>query len=299
MFFDHLRKPLRIFDHIRFFVVRPRQLHRFLESQPVFPPRRIPNQKPRHHRRIGAQRQPRQSRTRRRRRPKEIHENPFVQRRVVVHQNPDGPRLAQDLQNRPRRFILVDRPISRQAAITINQRVHPPVRHRPHQKMQRIAVQRMRERRKLPSTHVPGQKQHTFAQPLGRVEILKPIDHHDLLDVLPRIFRQLRKFPGQPADLLNHSPNDLLAPLPAPLRKRNLQIRERRPPQGRAQPVSHPRKAGPHPSRRAPRQPAQQLQPQPRPSIFNPLTHRAPLCKTHHNQHQRRARLDFPAGSAV
>ena len=113
-----------------------------------------------------------------------VHEHSFFERRCCGRTECPPCRPRQDLQNRARGFILIDRPIPRQAAVTIYQRIHARIGDRPHEKMQRMAVERVRERRKLPGAHVPGQKQHAFSAALPGVEILGAIDHHDLFDVL-------------------------------------------------------------------------------------------------------------------
>ncbi len=147
-------------------------------------------------------------------------------------------RRPQHFQDRARRTVFLDRPISRAAAVAVDQRIHAPIRDRPHQKMQRMTVQRLRERREFPRAHVPGKKKHALAAPPRRIEILESVQQDDPLDILPRVFRKLRKLARHPPNLPDHPARCFPALRLAPIGKCQIQIEHRRAPQRRANRIS-------------------------------------------------------------
>ena len=110
----------------------------------------------------------------------EIHEDAFVERCVGVGEYAYRAAFAKHFQNRARGAVFFDRLISGEAAIAIDERVDARIGDGPHQEMQRVAVERVREGREFPCAHVAGEEQDAFAAALGALEIFGAVDDHDL-----------------------------------------------------------------------------------------------------------------------
>ena len=133
----------------------------------------------------------------------------------------------------------------------------------------------------------PVRNRTPLPAPASRVEILKSVYDHHTFDVFPRVFRKLRKFARHPADLTDHSTDYLLPFLFAPVRKRQMQIEHRGPPQRRAHRVRSRRKARADKSRDGSRQKSQQFHAGPSDGILQPFPHSGPLCKRPESGSQR------------
>src|SRR5579863_10529471 len=160
--FGHFSEALRIFHNISFGIASSNQFQRRFESQPVFLQRFIPHCIARHYRCAGVQRHPRDAGSRASRRSEKIHKLAFLRQCILIGENANGSGFPQHLEHRARRLILENRLIARKPPIAIHQRIQPCIVQRPRHIVQRIPVQRVRVGRKLPRTHMSGQKQHTL-----------------------------------------------------------------------------------------------------------------------------------------
>ena len=88
-------------------------------------------------------------------------------------------------------IILVNRLIPMKRAIPTNEPVQVHVVHRPHYDVDRMPMKRVRERRKLPSPYVPGQKQHALAPRQRPLVILKTVVDDDFVYVLNAVLWKL------------------------------------------------------------------------------------------------------------
>src|SRR5580658_127770 len=111
----------------------------------------------------------------------------------------------------------------------------------------------MSKRRQFPSAHMPGQEKRTIATSPPSIKIFKAVQNHHAIDIFPRVLRELRKLAGHPSDLPDHSANHALLLFLAPIRKRQMHIEHRGPPQRRTAGVGDVRKYRANKSRRWPR----------------------------------------------
>ena len=150
-----------------------------------------------------------------------------------------------------------------------------------------MAVEGMREGSEFPGAHVAGEKQDTFPAALSAFEILGAVDSHDLRNIRGSVFWELRELARHPADLADHSANDSFAFRLAHIGKCELKIEHRCAPEGRAHLICERGKRGAHLTGCAAWKQAKRFESRPCSCVFEPLSHRASLCKRLESRCQR------------
>ncbi len=90
--------------------------------------------------------------------------------------------------------------------------------------MQRKSVHGVREGRELPRTDVAGEVEHAAAALLASEKVFVAVEDHHSLDILSCVFREMREFRGQPAQVAHHRADHILPPSVAPFRESEAQI---------------------------------------------------------------------------
>src|SRR5579872_1770901 len=93
------------------------QFNLWIETKPVLSDRLVPVHEYRNHRGSRMQCETRQARRGTGRNAEEIDEHPFRDLRVLIRQNSDRALVSQNLQDRARRLIFIDRLVAVQAAV--------------------------------------------------------------------------------------------------------------------------------------------------------------------------------------
>src|SRR5579863_93075 len=284
---DHAGESRRVLAHILFLISAASQFNRAAELQSIFVQAFIPAKESGNDRGVRAQGDARETGGGGSGNAEKIDEDSFVKRGVMVAEDSYRSSFAQKPQHGACGAILVDRPVSRAAAVAVDQIVDAPIGDGANQEMERVPVERVREGRQFPGAHVAGEKQHSFAAALGFGEVFRAVYDDDLFDRLARVFRELREFADHPADLPDHSPNRMVSLRLAPFRKRNFEIALRDAVKSRLERVDDRGEASAKESRHAPRQKSQQSESSPGGEVFQALPHRVPLCASRAPLRQR------------
>src|SRR5262249_48448373 len=93
------------------------------------------------------------------------------------------------------------------AAIEIHELVEPNVVDWPRKVMHRIAIDRVRERGKLPGPDVSSQDEYTFSGSLCFQKVFMPFNFYDLLDILAGVAWKSRDLHGLPGEIARHPAN--------------------------------------------------------------------------------------------
>src|SRR5262249_19375632 len=78
----------------------------------------------------------------------------------------------------------------------------------PHDEVQRMPIERMREGGEFPPAHVSGQKQDALAAFGSALKILKPVISDDFADVLTSVPRKKADLPKLAAEGSEHATHD-------------------------------------------------------------------------------------------
>src|SRR5438132_14212715 len=140
----------------------------------------VPDQEAGHDRRIRLKRKLGNCRRGRCGNPEEIREYPFASRSVLIEKNPDRFVASQSLQNIARCASTLNRNIPAGCAVTRNERFDSRIINRPHHKLERISIDRMRERTQLPGSEMRGHENHAAPAPQALEIVLEPIMNNQL-----------------------------------------------------------------------------------------------------------------------
>src|ERR1700691_2128757 len=141
-----------------------------------------------------------------------------------------------------------------------------------------MAVERVREGRKLPRAHVASEKKDTFAARLSGGEVFFSVNLDDAADILRRVTRKLRKLTRHPANLADHSVHRRAALFVRPVWICKLKVEHRGVAERRAEGVGCGREVRTDEARGASRQNPQSFQAHPGRGKLQPFPHRVPLC---------------------
>src|SRR5579883_2101178 len=145
------------------------------------------------HRGIGAQGDAGQAAGRAGGHSEEIDEDALGRGHVGVHEDSDGGALLDGAEQFPGGIVLEDGRIAVQGAVAADQGVEVGIIERPHDEVERVAVEGMGEGRELPAPQVSGEEEHALAALGGAVKVLKAVIDHDFTHVLCGVA-------GKPAD---------------------------------------------------------------------------------------------------
>ncbi len=164
--------------------------------------------------------------------------------------------------------------IAGKPAIAIYQHIESRIIERSRHVVQRVTVQRVRERREFPRAHMRCKEKYAFAAALPLQKIFLTVENNDVFDIFPCVARHHGKFRRHPAEASNHSANCCRALHVGPLRERQLQIEFRRLAQLRGKREQGLRNSHSQPSRQLTRQYTRQFQNNPYNRVRQPFLHR-------------------------
>jgi alkylated DNA nucleotide flippase Atl1 len=236
---NNVRKQLRVDNYVGCAILRANQLHRRIETQTIFSELWVPNGESWHHIRIRLQCHSGQPTRSARRDAEKIHKHPLAGNHIGVHENAHRLPLAHGCDQAAGK-ILIYGSVAVHAAVATRQRIEVRIVQRAHDDTQRMAIQRVRKRGKLPSTQMSSQKQHAFAAREGPFEILKAFVNHHFADVFGGVFRKKTDLSRLPSQGGENSAQNLLAFAAAFFRKREFQVAHAHPAQFSVQQVNGP-----------------------------------------------------------
>jgi len=158
-------------------------------------------------------------------------------------------------------------------AVTAHEAIQVNIVQRAHDDMQRMAIQRVGESRKLPPSQVCRQKQHSLAAGQGALEILEPVVDHDSSNVLQRVLREKTNFRQLPAQRSEHTAQNPGTLSPRLFRKCQSKIPHPDAPQAYVKQINCPGESNGCRARQWPGQPTQDFDNQPRKRVLKSLTH--------------------------
>ena len=135
-------------------------------------------------------------------------------------------------------------------------------------------MQGVRKGGKFPSPEVRRQKQDSLSPGVGTLVVFQPVIHHDLIDILRRVFRELAQFGELPAQRRKNSPQNALALGHAFLGKHHCEIAHPHLPQAEVQQINKLGDADGESPRKGARHQTQDLDERPGCRVFEFPPHR-------------------------
>src|SRR5437764_306512 len=153
-----------------------------------------------------------------------IHECPLRRSHVGVHEDADRFASAQRTQQATRKILLGKCAVAMNPAVTVHHGVDVRIIQRPYHNIQRMALQRVKERSNFPATKMAGQKYYALASRISFSKVFKAVIHSNPGDIHFFVTWTQAKFSQLPSQVSVDLAQNLLCFFAVCCRKSNLEV---------------------------------------------------------------------------